>query len=213
MQNRLNNPLSKKEYIFWIVYFLLLSSVVLFSQYDPDAWEAHWNRRQPAGKVMKVLGVKPGMNIGEFGAGRGRYVVQVANIVGPNGAVYANDIDESKTRYLEHRCRRDNISNIKVILGAVTDPKFPKGRLDVVYCINTYHHVEDPVALLRNIIPALKPGGLLAIIEHAPSKAKDMGGHATPKKTVLDQARAAGFKLVRIETFLELDNIYIFRAN
>lgn len=195
---------------FSILLFIL--SALMFSQHGHDDWESHWNKKQPAEKVMKAIGVKPGMNIGEFGAGRGRYAVQVARIVGPKGTVYANDIAKNKTDYLEQRCQRDNISNIKTILGNVIDPKFPRATLDVVYCINTYHHVEDPVSLLKNIIPSLRPGGLLAIIEHEPSKADDMGSHCTPKQTVLKQAESAGFKLVRIETFLELDNIYIFRA-
>ena len=179
----------------------------------PDAWEARWNKLQPADKVMKAMGVKPGMNIGEVGAGRGRYAVQMAKGAGPTGKIYANDIDSGSLEYLNLRCKRDNISNIETILGTVTDPRFPKGKLDFVYFINTYHHIAKPVELLKNIIPGLKPGGRLVLIEHAPEKATGMGSHATPKETVLRQAKNAGFKLERIETFLEYDNIYIFQVN
>ncbi len=179
---------------------------------DPDAWEARWNKLQPVDKVMKAMGVKPGMNIGEVGAGRGRYAVLMAKGVGPTGKIYANDIDTGSLDYLNHRCKRDGISNIETILGTVTDPRFPKGKLDFVYFINTYHHIDKPVALLKKIIPGLKPGGRLVIIEHAPEKATGMGSHCTPKETVLRHGKDAGYKLERIETFLEYDNIYIFQV-
>jgi ubiquinone/menaquinone biosynthesis C-methylase UbiE len=178
---------------------------------DPDAWEQRWNNLQPAGKVMDAIGVKPGMMVGEVGAGRGRYAVKMAERVGPTGKIYANDIDPGKLQYLLHRCKRDKITNIEIILGTVTDPRLPKGKLDFVYFINTYHHVEKPVELMKNILPALKPTGLLVIIEHAPEKATSMGHHCTPKETVLQQAKEAGFKMVRLETFLEYDNIYILK--
>jgi predicted methyltransferase len=178
----------------------------------PDAWEQRWNTLQPADKVMDAIGVKPGMMVGEVGAGRGRYAVKMAERVGPTGKIYANDIAPGKLQYLLHRCKRDKITNIEIILGTVTDPRLPKGKLDFVYFINTYHHVEKPVELMKNIIPALKPGGLLVIIEHAPEKATSMGHHCTQKETVLQQAKEAGFKMVRLETFLEYDNIYILQG-
>jgi len=179
---------------------------------NPDAWEQRWNNLQPADKVMDAIGVKPGMTVGEVGAGRGRYAVKMAERVRPTGKIYANDIDAGALAYLNVRCKRDKITNIQTILGTVTDPRLPKGKMDLVYFINTYHHVEKPVELMKNIIPALKPGGLLAIIEHAPEKATSMGHHCTPKETVLQQAKEAGFKMVRLETFLEYDNIYIFKV-
>lgn len=178
----------------------------------PDAWEQRWNNLQPPDKVMDTIGVKPGMTVGEVGAGRGRYAVKMAERVGPTGKVYANDIDPGKIEYLNLRIKRDNITNIETIPGAVSDPRLPKGKLDVVYFINTYHHIAYPVEMLKNIAPALKPGGLLVIIEHSPEKTPDFGWHRTPKETVLQQAKEAGFKLVRLETFLELDNIYILKV-
>ncbi|MCP4218530.1 MAG: class I SAM-dependent methyltransferase [bacterium] len=177
-----------------------------------DSWEEYWNRKQPPAKYMDAIGIKAGMSVGEFGAGRGRYAVKMAERLGKNGTMYANDIADDKLEYLTHRCKRDNISNIVVIRGTFVDPRFPKGKLDVVYCINTYHHIDQPVELLKNVIPTLKPGGILAIIEHDPDKATNMGDHCTPKETVLKQAKAAGFRLLRIETFPEMDNIYIFKV-
>ncbi len=179
---------------------------------DQEAYEKRLNKLQPPGKVMDAIGVKPGMLIGEVGAGNGRYAVKMAKRVGPLGKIYANDINPGKINYLNLRCKRDGITNIETIRGTVIDPKLPKEKLDIVYLINTFHHLDKPVELMKNIIPALKPRGRLVIIEHETEKSGYMDGHSTPKKTVIKQAREAGFKLERIETFLKLDNIYIFHV-
>jgi ubiquinone/menaquinone biosynthesis C-methylase UbiE len=179
---------------------------------DPDAWEARHNAYQPPEKVLDAMGVKPGMLVAEVGAGRGRYVVHVAARVGDTGMVYANDIDEDALEYLRFRCERDGIGNVETLLGEVTDPLLPEGKMDIVYVINTYHHFDKPVELMRNILPALKPDGLLVIVEHDPNKMPDAGPQSTtPQDELLDQAEKAGYELVRIETFLERDNINIFR--
>jgi ubiquinone/menaquinone biosynthesis C-methylase UbiE len=160
---------------------------------------------------MDAIGVVPGMTVAEIGAGRGRYAVQMAERVGENGKVYANDISEDDLAYLRERCERDGIGNIETVLGDVTDPLLPEGTFDLVYVINSYHHFEDPVALLKNVIPSLKPDGRLVIIEHDWDKYGDEAQwHCKPQNELIDEAYRAGFFLVGIETFLEKDNINIF---
>jgi ubiquinone/menaquinone biosynthesis C-methylase UbiE len=178
---------------------------------DTDAWEKHHNEYQPPEQVMDSLGVKVGMVIAEVGAGRGRYVVHMAKRVGVTGKIYANDIDKKALDYLEYRCKRDSIPNVITVLGKVTDPKLPKETMDLVYMINTYHHLDKPVELMKNIIPCLKPNGRLAIIEHDPAKAPGAGSHATAKNVLIEQAKQAGFELVRMMTFLKRDNIYVLQ--
>ena len=177
---------------------------------DPDAWEARHNAYQPPEEVMDALGIGPGMVVGEVGAGRGRYVAHMSRRLGETGKIYANDIDEQKLDYLRERCDRDGMNNVDIILGDVTDPHLPRGELDLVYMINTYHHVEKPVELMENIKPSLKPEGLLVVIEHDADKVGS-GSHATRQIDLFTQANEAGYRLVRIETFLERDNINFFR--
>lgn len=197
-----------------IIIFLFTTTFSQQHSTGPDAWENYHNSLQPPEKVMKAIGVKPGMVIGEIGAGRGRYAVRLAAKVGKTGRIYANDILKSKLEYLEHRCKRDGITNIVTILGDITNPKFPIKSLDMVFIINTYHHLEKPTELLKNVVPSLKPDATLVIVEHDPGKVPGHwdSHHATEKEILLKQAEKAGFKPVRIETFLPRDNIYIFRV-
>jgi len=178
-----------------------------------DYWEKSDNERQPPDKVMDALGIKPGMTIGEVGAGRGRYTVYLADRVGPTGKVYAEDINSNSLDYLRERLKRSNLANTEVILGEVADPLFPKNSLDAVIMVLTYHHLAQPVELLKNLIPALKPGAIVAILD--PDAKKDPGmpeSEYTSKEKIQREARQAGYEFVRLETFLSKDNLFVIRV-
>jgi ubiquinone/menaquinone biosynthesis C-methylase UbiE len=166
-----------------------------------SANEARLNRLQPPDQVMDAIGINPGMVVAEIGAGRGRYVVQMAVRVGETGKVYAEDIDAAALQHLNKRCEKWGLQHVQTILGDVTDPKLPKGEVDVIYVISAYHHFNDPVKLMRNARPSLKPGGILAIIEWL---------SVTSPEQVETQMNAAGYKLERTETFLEKNDLYIY---
>jgi ubiquinone/menaquinone biosynthesis C-methylase UbiE len=178
--------------------------------HEDDKWEERCNKLQPPQQVMDAIGVEKGMTVAEIGAGQGRYAVQMAVRVGSDGIIYANDIDGEALEYLRERCARDGIGNIETVMGEVDDPMLPGGEIDLVYVINSYHHFEDPVPLIEKVIHCLKPDGRLVIIEHDPDKYPKAGSHSTPQNRLIDEVYRAGFILIRIETFLERDNIYVF---
>jgi hypothetical protein len=98
-----------------------------------------------------------------------------------------------------------------VILSGEVEPRFPTGELDLVYLINTYDHLSDPIELLGNTAPSLKPSGRLAIIATDAAKLEDNKGHATPRDQVIRQVTGAGYELISLDISLLYDNIYIFR--
>lgn len=162
-------------------------------------------------KLMDSIGVKEGMIIGEGGAGRGYFTFKLARRVGPNGHVYANDIDRSSLDSIQRQCRQDGISNISIILGEVDDPLFPETELDMVFMIAAFHDFARPMAWLENVKSSLKPGALLVIVEKDPDKIGGSSHHMT-KDEILATVKKADFELVKIETFLQDDNIYVFRS-
>jgi SAM-dependent methyltransferase len=170
--------------------------------------EARLNRLQPPAQVMDIIGLAAGMTVAEIGAGNGRYVVHLADRVGPSGKVYAEDIDAEALRHLEERCRRNGFANVETVLGGSTDPKLPAGELDLIFVISSYHHFRDPISLLRKARPALKPTGRLAIAEWV--RGKDGRGEGTSPETMTDQMEKAGFALERTDTSLEDNRMYIY---
>jgi len=175
----------------------------------PD--EERQNRLQPPEKIMDAIGLKPGMVIGEVGAGWGRFTVHLARRVGNNGLVYANDIDKGALDILDQRSKRAGLNNIRIVLGQVHDPYFPPGSLDMAFMINVYNAFEDPDRFLRNIAPALKPGGTLAIVLDDPAKSGGESERSATREEFLASVDKAGYKVEKEETFLQLDGLYVLR--
>lgn len=204
---------NKNLYLLLLIVFILANvSSALQTEYA-EYWEKRANDRQPPVKVMDTIGLKPGMVIGEIGAGKGRYTVHLSLRVGENGKVYANDINANSLSYLRERCRRNDIKNVETILGEVDDPLFPKDTLDMVFMVWVYHHLEEPVALLRNLKPYLKEGATVVIVDPAVERGGEKDSpEPTTKAKVNKDGGAAGYELIRVETFLPKDNIYILRS-
>jgi ubiquinone/menaquinone biosynthesis C-methylase UbiE len=198
---------SKKRFPPLVACLFLLSFVLPSQEYD---WakidEEAFERTQPTETIMDAIGIKPGMYVGEVGAGGGRVAVRVARRVGPAGKVFANDITDSALAYMRERLVREKIPNMEVVEGTLTDPRFPRGLLDAVYLTFTYRHLEKRIEVLRNIAFSLKPGGVLAIIE-------SKGYNREPARNeIIKNAGLAGYVLLKLETFLPEDDIYLFRV-
>lgn len=201
-----------------IFIFLSLTVLVIFygaiwTQQEEgfvESWEERHNRLQPPVEIMDAMALKPGMVIGDIGAGRGRFTVWFADRVGDKGKVYANDIVERYLRHTEQRCQRLGFTNVITCLGTVVEPNIPDKVLDIAFMINVYHHLEKPVELLKNIVPTLKPDGTLVIVEHDPVKS-GYPTESTSEEELVKQANQAGYELEKMETFLARDNIYFFK--
>ncbi len=206
--------MSRKHHVYACVLFLLPLTMTAAAQVErnvltPETFnEARLNRLQPPDRVMDAIGVKSGMTVAEIGAGRGRYVVQLAVRVGSEGKVYAEDINAASLNHLEQRCRRWSLENVSTILGEVTDPKLPEGELDLIFIISSYHHFADPITLLKKARAALKPEGILAIGEWLPT-GENRSEAKTPEQ-MENEMKAAGYRLERIETFLKDNNMYLY---
>jgi len=186
--------------IFLTIFFCLLFSVSASFAQDRDSWQ------QPE-RVMDIIGIKPGMTIGEVEAGRGYFTFKLARRVGDEGKIYANDIDQEALMSIESRCKAEGITNIEIILGKIDYPGFPEVKMDMVFMSFVFHLLEKPVELLRNLKPSMKPGASLIIID--PRKAKM--SPQVEKRKIIELVVEAGFKLLRKETFLDRANIYIFQ--
>jgi len=163
-------------------------------------------------KVMEATGVKPGMVIGEVGAGRGYFTFWLARGVGETGRIYANDIERSALSAIERTCADEKITNIETVLGTVEDPRFPQASLDMVFMVNAFHDLERPVELLANLLPSLKPGAVVVVMDRDPAKVSDPGRHFLSRAEVEETVGRSVFELSRVEGFLRDHNLYILKA-
>jgi len=199
----------------FLLALLTLSFIACHSQdgkkyLEPaDNNEARLNRAQPPGQVMDIFGIKEGMIIAEIGAGRGRYLVHLADRVGEKGKVYAEDISKKSLDFLKTRCKDGGLKNVEIILGDVTDPKLPRGKLDFIFIISSYHHFDDPVALMKKARESLKPDGKVGIGEWVKKDYDETREGRSPKR-LEDEMRKAGFSLVSIDKSLKGNDMYLY---
>jgi ubiquinone/menaquinone biosynthesis C-methylase UbiE len=188
--------------------FVVLASAFLCPILNADVRDT-WH--QPD-KVMDAVGVKPGMTIGEVGAGHGYFTFHLSRRVGDSGRIYANDIASRALAALRRKAENEGITNIETIVGEVEDPLLPLGILDMVFIVNAFHDLAKPVELLDNLVHSLKPDAPVVIIDRDPSKFRDPAGHFLTKEEILEAIEQSDFELDRIETFLPQHNIYILRV-
>jgi len=193
-----------------IVVYNFLVVLLLNLMFSSGSAEERDKWQQPE-RIIDSLGIKQGMVIGEVGAGEGYFTFKLAQRVGPSGHIYANDIVQRVLDQLSTECREKQINNITTILGKVEDPLFPPAQLDLVVMMRVFHDLSKPVQLINNIIPALKPGALLVIIDPDTDKLKKDQKHFYTKNKVLAIMQESKFVLVELLEFLPQDNIYIYR--
>ena len=173
-------------------------------QPDRDEW-------QRPDKIMDVLGIGEASFVADLGAGSGWFTIKLAGRVGPNGMVYAEDIQRPMIQALKIRVDRLGLKNVTTVLGKSTDPQIPV-PVDAVLICDAYHEWEQPVALLRNMAAKLKPGGRIGIVDFT----KDGGGPGpemddrVDPDAVIRDVQAAGLVLRSRETFLKYQYMLVF---
>ncbi|QDV33143.1 class I SAM-dependent methyltransferase [Tautonia plasticadhaerens] len=130
-------------------------------RFESESREVFTRRRE----VVAALGLRPGMDVADIGAGTGLYAIPIAEAVGPEGAVFAVDIAPNFLRHIAERSSKAGLLNVCTVLGTQDSPQLPPGSVDLAFICDTYHHFEDPAAMLGAIRRALRPGGRLVVIE------------------------------------------------
>jgi predicted methyltransferase len=174
---------------------------------DRDAW-------QRPEQIMDHLRISDGSVVADLGAGGGWFTIRLAKRVGPNGKVYAEDVQQEMIGSIRRRVQREGLDWVEPVLGTPVDPKLP-GPVDVVLIVDAYHEMVQPVTLLRNVRKSLKPGGRVGIVEftkagHGPGP--PMAERVDPEKVIAD-AKAAGLRLESRGNFLRYMYLLMFVAD
>jgi len=182
-----------------VLLVLGLVSAGLVGQDSGPARDA-WQRPQ---EVMDVLGLVAGSVVADVGCGKGYFTFHLAQRVTPTGRVYAVEIDEGDLKSIRQRAERERLNQVQTVLGRTDDPQLPATSLDAALVVNAYHEMRDYDAMLAGIYAALKPGGLLAIIDSPTDAGKARSSyyrrHRMPEEVVREDATRAGFRFLRAE--------------
>ena len=152
-------------------------------------------------RVMDLLGITTGKNVGDIGAGSGWFTVRASKRVGPTGIVLAEDINPLAIEHIGKRVKTENLTNIKTVLGQPDNPMLPGGSVDAVLLLKVYHEIAHPVDFMKKLKPSMREGGKIGIID----KNGNGGDHGINHDVVEKEMGEAGFKLVSTYDFTKAD--------
>jgi ubiquinone/menaquinone biosynthesis C-methylase UbiE len=181
------------------------SDLGLLEAPDRDLW-------QPPDQIMDAMGIADGSVVGDIGAGSGWFTIRLARRVGPQGLVYAEDVQAEMISAISRRVQREGLTNVKAVLGVGSDPRLPARSLDAVLIVDAYHEMQDRVTMLSNLARALKPQGRIGVVDF---KLEGTGPGPAPEErvspdVVVKDAAKAGLRLLRQEPFLQYQYFLIF---
>lgn len=172
---------------------------------DRDEW-------QRPHQILDALGIADASVVADVGAGSGWFTVRLARRVGPNGLVYAQDVQQEMLAAISRRVQREGLTNVRTWLGRGSDPRLPAGKLDAVLIVDVVHEIEDRVTLFRNLATALKPLGRIGVVDFLSGGAgpgPDPSDRVAPD-VIEAEAAGAGLVLQRRESFLPFQYFLIF---
>jgi predicted methyltransferase len=147
------------------------------------------------GQLVRLLGIESGMTVADIGAGSGYYVVRLSPILGPRGRIIAEDVVPEHLQKLRSRVRDLGLQNVVVSRGEPHDPRLPAGSLDVAILVHMYHEVAQPYGLLYNLVPALKPGARVGILDAYGLTSE----HGTPPDLLRCELAAVGYRQISFD--------------
>ena len=153
------------------------------------------DRRDEAREVMDRADIRHGMTVADIGAGEGYYTVRLARRVGSNGRVLAEDIVADVRDQLADRVARYRLDNVSVRLGEPADPKLPANSFDRVLMVHMYHEIAQPYEFLWRLRPALKPDGLVVVVDAD----RPTQNHGTPPALLRCEFAAVGYAQVALK--------------
>jgi SAM-dependent methyltransferase len=140
-----------------------------------------------AGEIARLLELKPGMTVGDIGAGSGYHTVRLSPLV---GSVVAEDVTRNYLIELAERTERLKLTNVIFALGEPHDPRLPASSLDAAILVHMYHEISQPYAFLYNLAPALKRGARVGIVDLE----RPTSEHGTPIELLRCELTTVGYR-------------------
>lgn len=160
--------------------------------------------RSEAITVMDQANIRNGMTVADIGAGDGYYTVRLANRVGDQGRVLAQDIDEDALRRLGNRVARERLDNVSIKLGGPDDPRLPESSFDRIFMVHMYHEVAEPYAFLWRLRPALRKNGQVIVVDVD----RPADQHGINPQLLFCEFERVGFRLVEFVRKPEIAGYY-----
>jgi SAM-dependent methyltransferase len=145
-------------------------------------------------RLRQVLALEAGKVVADVGAGKGELTRALAREVGPNGRVFSTEIDPGRLKAL----RETRLENVTVVDARNSETGLPPDCCDAIVLRRVYHHLTEPASINASLLRALRPGGVLAVIDFPPPFFWRRGSLGVPAAAVAAEVTATGFEQVRL---------------
>ena len=112
--------------------------------------------------AVKLLNLKKNMIVADFGAGTGYFTSHLAEQC---SLVFAVDIQPEMIELNKKNMKSKNLKNVQYILNTPKKTKLPINSVDLILLVDVYHELEFPFEVLNDMKKALKPNGLIVLLE------------------------------------------------
>ena len=160
-------------------------------------------------RLAGLLGARPGSQVADVGAGKGQFAIALAERVGPEGHVFATELEAKQRAKLERAGRAAGLANFSVVEALEDSTGLPDACCDAIFLRGVYHHLTKPKLILASLARALRPGGRLVVIDFRPTLwlapwtpkdvPADRGGHGVAPEIVGREAAAVGFEPLSLD--------------
>jgi predicted methyltransferase len=161
-----------------------------------------------AERAALLLALEPGMTVAEVGAGDGDFTFEFARRVGPDGRVYATEIEAEKRDAIAAEATARGLANVTVLEAQVASTGLPAGCCRAAFMRHVYHHLTEPAALDADLLRALEPGALFLVVDFPPTwflipfapdgVGEERTEHGIEIDAALRELTSAGFEQVRV---------------
>ncbi|MBI5274383.1 MAG: methyltransferase domain-containing protein [Chlamydiales bacterium] len=141
-----------------------------------------------ASSIIEHLDLKIGMKVLDAGCGPGRITLPIAKKIGPQGEVWAVDIQSGMLDRVQEKAKVANLHNIQFLQAGIGDGKLEHSQYDRALLVTVLGEIPHQETALKEIFNALKPGGILSITEVI------FDPHFQSRKTVRRLAKTTGFQ-------------------
>jgi predicted methyltransferase len=193
---------------------------------DPRASAEDWNRlfeghdRQiflERAQILRLARVPPAARVADVGAGTGLFSMMLADAVGADGVVYAEEVMEKFGAFVAARAAREGRTNVVSVLGTETGVGLPTASIDLAFLCDVYHHFDHPKEMLASLRRALRPNGRMFLVDYrrdAGSSPPWLIEHVRAgEDEVVREVEAAGFTMVSRDESLRDSYAVTFRRD
>lgn len=177
-----------------------------FDNPERDAW-------QKPTEVVAAMMIAPGMTVADIGAGTGYFERHLSQAVGGTGKVLALDIEADMVRYLRERAAKEKLVNVTAQQVTPGDTGLAAGSVDRILIADTWHHIPDREAYAQKLKAALKPGGLVIIVDFTLEATKGPPKeHRLSAEKVIGELSAGGLMGMAVDESLPEQYIVVAKA-